>query len=227
MGFFLYIFIFVLFLTWSFLYFQPNFENIISFYSIKNETNIKTYDNTDRVFKQQNYIELWKQKNKVFQLKKDYNLFLQTKYFDNWTNTYIDDEEKTSNIAIETINQYSKEFETLNIWKDYQVDTCSRDSWTWADCENFMFTNENDYIIYKIVSDKLRKVNQLMLNNDDLIVKKITISFLKKDTTNSIVINDSYDYFLNPWANLMKFPLVLVNKGETLYVKVKLTDNDI
>lgn len=214
MWFFMIFLSFVLLIVWGFIFYNPNFGDILSQYNIRNEQNIWTSEESNKVFKQKNYVELEKQSNHIFELKKDTNLVIDSSM-----------EDITSqNISIQTVKDYAEEFYSLNPYEDFKLKSCSR--WDLAECVDFHLQSNNDFIIYEITPEKsMVRLNQLMVENYWLNEQKVQVSFLwnvNKDWTQTI--GYSFIYFLLPWSNLMKFPLVEVSPWETLYVKIKVLE---
>lgn len=215
MGIFMVLLVFVLGIVWVFQWYNPNFGDVLSQHNIKNEQNITTTEE-NKVLKQKNYIELWEQSNHIFELKKEANLMIDSTM----------ENAASQNISIQTVKDYAEEFYSLNPYEDFKIKSCSRGDL--IDCDNFKMQSNGDFIIYEIQPEKSTiRLNQLMLENYGLQEQKIEVSFLWTSLKDwSTIIGYSFEYFLLPWSNLMKFPLIDLKVGEHLYVKIKLLEKN-
>jgi len=107
---------------------------------------------------------------------------------------------------------------TYNIWTDYKIYKCAN--------SNCTFKNNWDFIIYEVHNwkDYIEKINEILV--EAVRMQKVELSLLKKQKNWTIDYNLSLQYILKTGDNDLKFPTVILNPGDTLYIKVKIIDDN-
>jgi len=157
-----------------------------------------------------NTLTLKGSQNQVFFIKDRSNIVIKTKNPNDYKNLMI---------SFVNVNNIGKKEETYQKGDNYQLYKCS-DS-------NCRFEKKDDFVIYKFKNNtkELEKINEILIWAVNL--QKAAVSFLKEKADNSVDYNWTADYILKTWDNNLKFPTVKLQPNETLFIKIKIINDNL